>query len=453
MKLEEKNVLVIGLGVSGISTIKALDKLGALIWVTDTKNEEELSEVLEALEGIAINKHLGVKDFDLSKIDLIIKSPGVPPHIPIIERALKEGIEVISDIELSYRLKISDNFLTISGTNGKTTTTTLVGQILKAAGFKTHVVGNIGTGILAEIVNSNNDDVFVIEASSFQLEHTANFKPRVSLLLNLAPDHIDWHGSYENYIKSKKKIFVNQDNTDYTVLNYDDPLLRSFKDEIKSNIIWFSTNEKLEKGIYIEGEDIVIKDGGETYTIMSTKDIKVLGRHNLENILGCLGMCIAMAIDLYLQKEIITEFKGVEHRLEYVDEIEGVKFYNDSKGTNPEASIKAIEAVPYPIILIAGGYDKSSNYDDLILSFKNKVKAMILLGQTKYRLKEAADKNNFSSYYFVDSMEEAVRLAYKLANSGDNILLSPACASWGMFRNFEERGRIFKEAVFKLRED
>lgn len=453
MDLKNKNVLVIGLGVSGISTIKALDKLGAIVWVTDSKGEEELKEVVIALKEIPLIKHLGVNDFDLSTIDLIIKSPGVPPHIPLIEKALGEGIEVISDIELSYRLEITKNLIAITGTNGKTTTTSLVGEIFKAAGFNTHVVGNIGTGILGEIVESSKDDVFIIEASSFQLEHTSSFKPKVSLILNLAPDHLDWHGSYENYIESKKKIFLNQDSSDYTVLNYDDPILRTFKDEIQSNIIWFSTNEKLHKGIYIDGEDIVINNGEKVTHIMSSKDIKILGRHNIENILGCIGICISMAINLNLQKNIISDFKGVEHRLEYVAEVNGVKYYNDSKGTNPEASIKAIEAIPAPIILIAGGYDKSSNFDEFILSFNNKVKAMILLGQTRDKIKESADNNNFKDYYMVENLEAAVELAYELGHENDNVLLSPACASWGMFKNFEERGRVFKEAVLNLRED
>ena len=453
MKLQNKNVLVIGLGVSGISTIKALVRLGAIIWVTDSKSEEELKEVLIALKDIPIVEKLGVNDFDLREIDLIIKSPGVPPHIPIIKKAIDKGIEVISDIELSYRLRLCDNFIAITGTNGKTTTTTLVGEVFKAADYNTHVVGNIGRGILGELMDSKKEDIFVIEASSFQLEHTLYFKPKVSLILNLAPDHIDWHGSYENYINSKKKIFINQDTSDYTVLNYDDPILRSFKDEINSNIIWFSTNEKLHKGIYIDGDDIIINNGVETINFMPCKDMKILGRHNLQNVLACIGICISMGIDLNLKKSVISEFKGVEHRLEYVDEIKGIKFYNDSKGTNPEASIKAIEAIPSPIILIAGGYDKSSDFDEFISSFKGKVKTMILLGQTKYKIKESAKKNNFKDYHMVESLEEAVGLAYSLAKKGDNILLSPACASWGMFSNFEERGRVFKEAVFNLREE
>lgn len=453
MNLNNKNVLVIGVGISGVSTIKAINRLGANIYVTDSKSEEELSNVLLLLKDIPITKLLGTNDIDLSKIDLIIKSPGVPPHILLIEKAIEKGIEVISDIELSYRLGISDNFIAITGTNGKTTTTTLVGEVFKSAGLATHVVGNIGRGILGELINSKKEDYFIIEASSFQLEHTKFFKPKISLILNLTPDHIDWHGSFENYINSKKKIFINQNKDDFLVINYDDLLLRGFKDEINSNIIWFSTNTKLDKGIYLDGEYIVINDGEKITNIMKYVEIKIMGRHNLENILGCIGICLAAGIDLEIIKDTIISFKGVEHRLEYVVEKKGIKFYNDSKGTNPEASIKAIEAIPSPIILIAGGYDKASNFDDFVKTFKGNVKALVLLGQTKYKIKETADNNGYKDYYLVESIEEAVKLAYKLGEKGDYILLSPACASWGMFSNFEERGKAFKEAIYNLGEE
>lgn len=453
MEIRNKNILVIGLGISGISTIKALDRLGAIIWVTDTKKEEALEEVLLALKGIPMVKHLGVKDMDLSEIDLIVKSPGVPPWVPMIQKAIGEGIEVISDIELSYRLGISDHFIAITGTNGKTTTTSLVGAVLQAANFKIHIAGNIGKGILKELIDAKKEDIFVIEASSFQLEHTKYFKPRISLILNLAPDHMDWHGTYEDYIDSKKKIFKNQDQDDFIVLNYDDPILRSFKDEISGNIIWFSTNENLDQGIYIEDKDIVIKRDKETIEFMSTDEVQILGEHNLQNVLGCIGICISLGVDLNTIKTAISNFKGVEHRLEFVVEKKGIKFYNDSKGTNPEASIKAIGAIPSPIILIAGGYDKSSNFDDFIGSFKDKVKAMILLGETKYKIKESADRYNFKDYYMAETLDKAVELAYQLGDRGDHILLSPACASWDMFSSFEERGRVFKEAVLSLRED
>ena len=236
MDLLNKNVLVIGLGVSGISTIKALDKFGAIIWVTDTKEEEKLKEVLESLEGISVIKQLGVSDIELTNIDLIIKSPGVPPHALIIQKAVNQGIEVINDIELGYRLKTSDNFIAITGTNGKTTTTRLVGEVLKAAGYKIHVVGNIGTGILGEIVDSKKNDIFVIETSSFQLEHTRYFKPKVSLILSLAPDHIDWHQGLENYFKAKARVFQDPQTAKYCVLNAKDSKLLEFSKQVNGTV-------------------------------------------------------------------------------------------------------------------------------------------------------------------------------------------------------------------------
>ena len=453
MELLGKNVLVIGLGISGVSTVKALDKLGAKIWVTDSKSEEELGDILSNLADISLNKHLGVSDMDISQVDFIVKSPGVPPSIPILRKARDMHIEIMSDIELAYRLNKANKMIAITGTNGKTTTTSLVGEVLKAANLRTHVVGNIGRGILDSLLDAEEGDIFLIEASSFQLEDTNFFKPKVSLILNLAPDHLDWHKSYDNYIRAKKKIFINQDGEDYVVLNYDDALLRSFEDEIKANIIWFSTNEILDQGIYIDGRDIVIKLGRDKIHLMQQDDMKLLGRHNLENVLACIGICYAMGVDLDIVKATIQEFKGVEHRLEYVMEWQGISYYNDSKGTNPEASIKAIEAIPEPIILIAGGYDKASDFDDFVKAFKGKVKTLILLGETKYSIKASADKFNFKDYHIVESLEEAVQLASRLGNAGDHVLLSPACASWDMFNTFEERGRAFKDAVFKLRED
>lgn len=453
MELLGKNVLVIGLGISGVSTVKALDKLGAKIWVTDSKSEEELGDILSNLADISLNKHLGVSDMDISQVDFIVKSPGVPPSIPILRKARDMHIEIMSDIELAYRLNKANKMIAITGTNGKTTTTSLVGEVLKAANLRTHVVGNIGRGILDSLLDAEEGDIFLIEASSFQLEDTNFFKPKVSLILNLAPDHLDWHKSYDNYIRAKKKIFINQDGEDYVVLNYDDALLRSFEDETKANIIWFSTNEILDQGIYIDGRDIVIKLGRDKIYLMQQDDMKLLGRHNLENVLACIGICYAMGVDLDIVKATIQEFKGVEHRLEYVMEWQGISYYNDSKGTNPEASIKAIEAIPEPIILIAGGYDKASDFDDFVKAFKGKVKTLILLGETKYSIKASADKFNFKDYHIVESLEEAVQLASRLGNAGDHVLLSPACASWDMFNSFEERGRAFKDAVFKLRED
>lgn len=453
MYLKNKRVLVLGLGISGLSTVKALHLLEAQIIVSDSKTELELKDFFHEISDIQVEKWLNKKEIYLENIDLIIKSPGIPPTAEIIIEAQKRNIEVITDIELAYRIAPTDNIIAITGTNGKTTTTTLVGEIVKKANYNMYLAGNIGVGILWDMVNAKADDVFVIEASSFQLENTVNFRPKISLILNITPDHLDWHGSFENYINSKKKIFQNQSDEEFTILNYDDPIIKRLADNINSKIIWISVNEKLSEGIYIDGEDIVINDGKDIIKVMSYKDIKILGKHNLENVLGSIGICYAMGIDMEIVAQILREFKGVEHRIEYVTNINGISFYNDSKGTNPESTIKAIEAVESPIILIAGGYNKGSEFDALVNSFFNKVKDLILLGETKEKIKESAKKAGITNIHLVEDMKEAVNLSYSLAENKDNVLLSPACASWGMYNNFEERGHDFKNAVYALRED
>lgn len=451
MELMNKNVLVIGLGISGVSTIKALRCLGAKISITDNKNEDEFKEILASISHINYERYFNVDDIELTGYDLIIKSPGIPPSSKLIQKALANKIEVITDIELAYRISPTKNIIAITGTNGKTTTTTLLGEIFKANNFNTYLAGNIGIGILEDIVDADPEDIFIVETSSFQLEHTKYFKPKASLILNITPDHINWHGTYEKYIESKMKIFQNQDYEDYLVLNRDDKILRNIIHN--TNIIWFSTREKLDYGIYVDGENIIINCEEINMEFMNYKDLRIKGRHNLENVLGSIGISIAMGLNLELVKQAILDFKGVEHRLEFVCNINGLNFYNDSKGTNPESTIKAIESFNDPIILIAGGYNKESEFDELIQSFNNKVKCIILLGETSEIIKSTAMRYNYNSINTVNDMEEAVTLAYKLGEEKDNILLSPACASWDMYKNFEERGLHFKGIVNRLKED
>lgn len=451
MELKNKKVLVIGLGISGISTIKALHKLGAQISVSDTKEENQLIDILKEISYIKFDPYFNTEIMDIGSFDFVVKSPGIPPNTRLIQKAIENNVKVITDIELAYRISPTKNLVAITGTNGKTTTTTLVGEIFKNNNKNTYLAGNIGIGILENIIYSKPEDVFIIETSSFQLEHTEKFKPKVSLILNITPDHINWHGSYENYIDSKLKIFKNQDYNDYLILNYNDEILHNIKAE--TNIIWFSTTSVLESGIFIDGDNIVIKYGDYNLKFMNYNNLKIKGMHNLENVMGSIGISIAMGLNLELVKEAILDFKGVEHRLEFVSSFKELSFYNDSKGTNPESTIKAIESFNEPIILIAGGYNKESKFDKLILAFNNKVKALILLGETKEQLKFTANEYNYNAVYTVGDMEEAVTLAYKLGEAGDNILLSPACASWDMYNNFEERGIHFKSIVNRLRED
>lgn len=452
MDLKDKNVLILGLGISGVSTVKALNKLGAKIYITDSKSEEKLKKYLEEIKDIEVELYLGTNDISLENIDLIIKSPGVPLDVDIIKKANTKGIEIITDIELAYRIRPNANFIAITGTNGKTTTTTLTGEYFKKSGTNTYVAGNIGVGILWDLVNSKEEDVFVIETSSFQLESTKDFSPKISLILNITPDHLNWHGSLENYIDSKKKIFKNQGKDKYTILNYDDLKLREMESEISSNIVWFSVNSNLSEGVCIENGYIVIKDNGKTQKIIAIDEIILPGKHNLENVLGSIAIAWLMGLEFEIIREVLKSFPGVEHRIEYVDTINGIHFYNDSKGTNSDASIRAIDALRSPIILIAGGMDKGTEFDDLILSFKDKVKALVLLGETKDKIKNTAIKYGFENVFLVENMKEAVTISYKLGEVDDNILLSPACASWDMYPSFEKRGDEFKSLVFNLGE-
>lgn len=450
MDLSNSRVLVLGLGISGRSAVKALHRLNAQIVISDTKSEAELAGFFKEISGIYVEKYLNTDNVPLENIDLIIKSPGIPPTNPIVVEARRRNIEVITDIELAYRISPTEKIISITGTNGKTTTTALIGEIFKRAKYNTYVTGNIGVGILEKMIDAKKDDVFVIETSSFQLEDTVYFKPKVSLITNITPDHLDWHGSFENYVNAKKKIFKNQDENDYTVLNFEDSIIRNFQDEINSNIIWFSSENVLNKGVFVSEDYIVIKDENYYEKVIPYKELKILGKHNLENALASVAVAFAMGVNLDYVREALREFPGVEHRIEFVKEINGIKFYNDSKGTNPDSTIKAIEALDGSIILIAGGYDKGSQFNELIESFKGKVKELILMGETKEKIKDAALHHNFTNIHLVENMKEAVTLAYKLAKEKDNVLLSPACASWDMYKNYEERGKDFKKVVFEI---
>lgn len=446
MNIKDKNILILGLGISGVATAKALDKLGANIVINDSKDEKDLEKYITELKNINVKYLLGSNEVDLNNIDLIVKSPGIRNSVPIIKNAIANNIEVITDIELGYRL-FDNKFIAITGTNGKTTTTTLVGKVFNEDNKVAHVTGNIGVGILWELVNSSEDDYFIVETSSFQLENTVEFKPDVSAIINIKPDHIDWHGNYENYINAKAKIFKNQNENDYTILNYDDEDVRKLKDKVHSKIIWFSEKEKLEKGIFIDCNHIVYSDGIKNINIIDINDIKV----PIQNIMTTIGISLAMDVDINNLRKSISSFEGLEHRLEFVDEINGVRYYNDSKGTNPDASIQAIKALNPPIVLIAGGYDKNSEYDEFIEAFNDKVSALILLGETKNIIRRVAEDKGIENIYMVNDMKEAVKKASALSTPGSSVLLSPASASWDMYSNYEMRGNDFKNLIQDIR--
>lgn len=387
----------------------------------------------------------------VKETDLLVISPGVPIDSDIVKLFEKENVPVWGEIELAYNFEKGTVFA-ITGTNGKTTTTTLVGEIMKKYNNQTFVVGNIGNSYTSEVLKTTKDSYTVAEISSFQLETIREFAPKGSAILNITPDHLNRHYTMENYAAVKESITKNQwkvREDDYCVLNYDDKVLREFGKTIK-NPVYFSRKEKPSKGAYLDGRIIRYFDGKNDYEVMSVDDMHLFGNHNYENVMAAIAMTIEAGVPLNIIINVIKDFMGVEHRIEYVRDKNGVRYYNDSKGTNPDSSIKALEAMSRPTILIAGGYDKHSEFDEFIEAFDNKVKLMVLLGQTADKIEETAVRHGFTNIIKTDSLEKAVKICAENAVSGDVVLLSPACASWGMFKNYEERGKLFKEYVNSL---
>ena len=445
--MKNKNILVIGLGVSGIACIKGLNMLGANLFVYDEKKQS--AEKLGEIENIKAEYYFGndeLEKLNMDCLDLAIKSPGIKYEVPVVKKLIEKNVKIVSDIEAAYEVTDAP-IVSITGTNGKTTTTTLVGEIVKESKKSCKVTGNIGSGMFYDAISSGKDDILVAEVSSFQLAGTFRYKPHISIITNITPDHLDYHHTMENYIESKFKNVINQDESDYAILNYEDEIIRDFSNKIKAKKIFFSSEHILDDGICVEDGKMIFKSKGKSEFIINIKDIFIPGKHNLENAMAAAGAALALGIDKETIAHVLREFKGVEHRLEFCGEFNGVKFYNDSKGTNTDASVKAVLGIEKPIILIAGGYDKKASYDDFIKAFDDKVKALVLLGQTADEIDICARKYGFMDIYHVSNMEEAVKKCFDLSSEGDNVLLSPACASWDMYPNYEVRGRDFKGRV------
>ena len=450
MELKGKKVLLVGLAKTGISTIKCLAKYGADITVNDIKTEDQLEEIIAEIKDIdGIKYILGHHPENISDIDMVVVSPGVPLDLPFIKKVIEENKELIGEVELAYQLAKKPYFVGITGTNGKTTTTSLTGEIFEKAGKETYVVGNIGNPVIDAVQAANEGASFVTELSSFQLESIKDFRPSVSAVLNITEDHMNRHHTMENYIDAKARVFMNQDKENFCVLNYDDELTKALAEKCNANVVFFSRLEKLEKGVYVENGDIII-DINEKINLMKVCELSLPGGHNLENCMAAAAMAYVSGIDIEVIREVLKTFKAVEHRLEFVKEVEGVKYVNDSKGTNPDSTIKAVQAYENPIILIAGGYDKGSTYDELLEIAKKNVKTLVLLGQTADKIEEAARRIGFTDIHRVEDMKEAVKTCHDIAKEGDIVLLSPACASWGMYKNFEVRGKDFKDNVNSL---
>lgn len=453
MELEGVNILVVGTGISGISAVNLLISERANIILYDSKEGQGEAALREKLpkefNGQII---LGELSKEVMKtIELVVLSPGVPTDLDYINELRENGVPIWGEIELGYQFS-KGKIVAITGTNGKTTTTTLVGEIMKTYFEDVFVVGNIGIPYTSMVKKTTKDSVTVAEMSSFQLETIHNFVPNVSAILNITPDHLDRHHTMEAYINAKANIMMNQGENETCVLNYEDKELRKIGELAKANILWFSSQRKLEKGIYLLNDNIIYKNDNSETTVCNIHDLKIFGRHNYENVMAAVGMSIAMGIPMSFIYKALVEFKGVEHRIEYVATKQGVQYYNDSKGTNPDASIQAVKAMRTKTLLIGGGYDKDSEYDEWIRAFDGKVKYLVLMGQTKEKIANTARKLGFHDIIMVESMKEAVEFCAIHANAGESVLLSPCCASWGMFKNYEERGNMFKEYVHALKD-
>lgn len=450
MQFKDKKVLVYGAAKSGISATGLLRKLEADIILYDSNTnlkKDNLKDKCNTDQFTLITGTLPEEIIDT--LDLVIISPGVATDQPDILRIKKKNIPIWGEIELAYRIS-KGKIIGITGTNGKTTTTTFVGELMKTYFPEVYVVGNIGNAYTDIALTTSQNSVIVIELSSFQLETIHEFKPEVSVILNITPDHLDRHYTMDNYIAIKERITLNQAESDLCILNYEDESLRAMADMIPAKVMFFSSVRRLQEGLYLENEDIVFAEHGEKQFICNVKELRVLGKHNYENVMAAVGIAIALGIPIELIRKAVVNFQAVEHRIEYVETIGGVTYYNDSKGTNPDASIRAIQAMNSPTILIGGGYDKNSSFDDWIKAFDGKVKYLILFGQTREQIARTAIQHGFHNIIIVKDLHEAVKISAQKAVSGDAVLLSPACASWDMFENFEQRGKIFKEYVREM---
>lgn len=453
--MEKEKVLVVGTGKSGIAATQLLLRTGKLPVLFDSNAELDKDEILGKLslsgdEKKQVEIVLGdLTEEEKKALSGVVLSPGVPTDTEFVNDLRNRGLLISGEIELAFEQE-KGAVLAITGTNGKTTTTTLLGEIMKATGKKTFVVGNIGNPYTLEAEKTDADSVTVAEISSFQLETIHTFRPRVSAILNITPDHLNRHHTMENYVKAKQDITKNQTKEDYCVLNAEDPYTDAFLEQCPATVILFSSQRELADGYFYADECIYKAVQGKKQKLMNIHEMRLLGMHNVENVMATIAMADAYGADMEVILNVVRDFKAVEHRIEYVKTVRGVDYYNDSKGTNPDAAIKGIGAMVKPTYLIGGGYDKQSEYDEWIESFGGKVRKLVLLGQTREKIADCAKKHGFTDYIFVDDLQQAVDYCAEHAKEGEAVLLSPACASWGMFPNYEVRGKMFKDMVNAL---
>lgn len=449
--MSKQKVLVFGSGISGIGACRLLEKVGKSVILYDGNEKLDPSVLKESIgEDTQVEVILGTLPEEvMEQLELVVMSPGVPTDLPIVNEMRQRHLPIWGEIELAYTYGKGD-VLAITGTNGKTTTTALLGEIMSRHNPKTYVVGNIGNPYTLAAMDMEEGSVAVAEVSSFQLETIHKFRPCVSAILNITPDHLNRHHTMEAYIEAKEGITRNQTSEDTCVLNYEDEVLREFGANLHAKVLYFSSQHRLDRGVFLDRGNILYVGEEGTEVVCHVKELKLLGTHNYENVMAAVAMALAYGVPMDTIRETVKEFAGVAHRIEFVCEKKGVAYYNDSKGTNPDAAIKGIQAMNRPTFLIGGGYDKDSQYEEWIEAFDGKVKRLVLLGQTREKIAKAAKTVGFTDIVLVDSLEEAVEICAKEAVEGDAVLLSPACASWGMFRNYEERGDKFKEFVTAL---
>lgn len=452
IKFKHKNIAIFGFGKSGIASARRLSKVGANVKITETLPREKFNkELITELENLGVSFEFGTHTLDfVNKCDIVILSPGVHSDLPIVENLKKQHTLIISEIELAYEF-LSKPIIAITGTNGKTTTATLIGEILKERGKNIAVAGNIGVPLVS--INDYDLDLIVVEVSSYQLENIIHFKPWISIILNITSDHLERHGSFSHYIASKGRIFKNQTSSEYLIYNADDKRVIDLSSTAPAKRIPFSKNRALSEGIFLEGNELRSTIGKKELRICKRDEIKLKGDHNLENVCASVAAAILAGIDVNSAAKTLRNFEGVEHRIEYVTSISGVDFFNDSKATNPDSTVCALNALTDTknIFLIAGGKDKGGDLKGFCETIKKKAKGIILIGEARERFKETLVSNGFRDIDSANSLAKAVRIGFEKADVGDIVLLSPACASFDMFQNFEERGRIFKKEVLSLK--
>ncbi|MCI0421901.1 MAG: UDP-N-acetylmuramoyl-L-alanine--D-glutamate ligase [Acidobacteria bacterium] len=450
LDLTGKEIVIVGMARSGLAAAEFLWKRGARVTVSDNRPAAVLESEARILADRQIRYETGGHSWELfGAADLIVVSPGVPLSLPILRQATLAGREIISEIELASRF-LKGKVIAITGTNGKTTTTALTGEILRTAGFHVQVGGNIGTPLISLVDSSTPETWSVVELSSFQLEAVPTFRPDIAVILNLTPDHLDRYASFEAYAQAKLKIFQNQIASDFAVVNQEDASLQKAAENLHSQVFWFSGSRKVGRGTHAGGGDLIFESKRGSEVVMACNEVPLKGQHNIENVAAAITSARLAGVQSLDIAKGVRNFKGVEHRLEPVAEINGVRFFNDSKATNVDATIKALEAFDSGIILILGGRDKGGDFRVLGRLIQGRVKSLVLLGEASEKIR--AQLEGVAPMSQAGSMEQAVELAFQQAEAGNTVLLAPACASFDMFQNYEHRGREFKAAVKRLRE-